>query len=222
MLGLTACKEEQFKPIPEKERTYFHILNAYTGFSGIDVKLLSFDENIPEGEELPEESSNNRTFLIAAGILGGIILIAVACLVGFIVLNRGATQATDAASVAATETAIASSNFINDALTATAAASLLPTATQPPTATSVVNLPTATTTSVADGNNASTQVAATATVGAALTQAAIAQLTIVPTTTALPQTGFVDDVGVPGLTVMALAFIIVILMARRLRFAPSR
>ncbi|MCB0835156.1 MAG: hypothetical protein KDE26_03955 [Bacteroidetes bacterium] len=45
MLGLTACKEEQFKPIPEKERTYFHILNAYTGFSGIDVKLLSFDEN---------------------------------------------------------------------------------------------------------------------------------------------------------------------------------
>jgi len=182
----------------------------------------AFDENIPEGEELPEESSNNRTFLIAAGILGGIILIAVACLVGFIVLNRGATQATDAASVAATETAIASSNFINDALTATAAASLLPTATQPPTATSVVNLPTATTTSVADGNNASTQVAATATVGAALTQAAVAQLTIVPTTTALPQTGFVDDVGVPGLTVMALAFIIVILMARRLRFAPSR
>jgi hypothetical protein len=55
-----------------------------------------------------------------------------------------------------------------------------------------------------------------------LTQAAIAQLTIVPTTTALPQTGLVEDVGIPGLVVMALAFIIVILMARRLRFAPSR
>jgi hypothetical protein len=88
-----------------------------------------------------------------------------------------------------------------------------------------VNVATATqatnpnTTSVA---NAGTPAAATATVGAALTQAAVAQLTIVPTTTALPQTGFVEDVGVPGLVVMALAFIIVILMARRLRAVPVR
>jgi hypothetical protein len=55
-----------------------------------------------------------------------------------------------------------------------------------------------------------------------LTQAAIAQLTIVPTTTALPKTGFVEDFGIPGMVVMALAFIIVILMARRLRAAPVR
>jgi hypothetical protein len=44
MIGLTACQPEEFKPIPEKERTYFHILNAYSGFRGIDIKLLSFDE----------------------------------------------------------------------------------------------------------------------------------------------------------------------------------
>jgi hypothetical protein len=54
-----------------------------------------------------------------------------------------------------------------------------------------------------------------------LTQAAAAQLTIVPTSTALPNTGFADDYGVPGMFVMALAFVIVILLSRRLRAAPA-
>jgi len=185
----------------------------------------NFDENIPDDGQLPEESNNNRTFLIAAGILGGIILISIACLVGVYLFTQNSNQQVASQNEAITQTAQASSNFINDALTATANAMLLPTATEPPTATAVVNVATATattnpnTTSVA---NAGTPAAATATVGAALTQAAVAQLTIVPTTTALPQTGFVEDVGVPGLAVMALAFIIVILMARRLRAVPAR
>lgn len=68
---------------------------------------------------------------------------------------------------------------------------------------------------------AGTPAAATATVGAALTQAAVAQLTVVVTTTALPTTGFADEFGLPGLVVMALAFVIVILLARRLRVAPT-
>lgn len=188
----------------------------------------NFDDNLPEDEQLPEESNNNRTFLIAAGILGGIILISVACLGVIFVLNRNATAQTEALAVAGTETASASLNSIGPALTATFEASIQPTATLAPTQTSVVNIATATTTpdpNATVGANtpaAGTPAAATATVGAALTQAAIAQLTIVPTTTALPQTGFVEDVGIPGLVVMALAFIIVILMARRLRFAPSR
>jgi len=67
----------------------------------------------------------------------------------------------------------------------------------------------------------STAIANTATIGAAYTQAAAAQLTVVPTTTALPTTGFADEVGLPGLVVMALAFVIVILLARRLRTAPA-
>ncbi|HAX69955.1 MAG TPA: hypothetical protein PK152_04485, partial [Anaerolineales bacterium] len=70
--------------------------------------------------------------------------------------------------------------------------------------------------------DAGTPAAATATVGAALTQAAIAQLTVIPTSTLLPQTGLVEDVGIPGLVVMALAFMVVILLARRLRTAPLR
>ncbi len=191
---------------------------------------MSFEESnfddTPEDGQLPEESNNNRTFLIAAGILGGIILLAFACIVGVYLYTQSTTAQVEVQNAALTETAVVNSNFINEALTATQAAALIPTATLQPTSTLVVNVPTVTNTpdpnagtpQAADG----TSVAATATVGAALTQAAIAQLTIVPTTTGLPDTGFVDDVGVPGLVVMALAFMIVILVARRLRFAPSR
>ena len=40
---------------------------------------LNFDD-----EETPPEESNNRTFLIAAGILGGIVLLSIACLAGYL------------------------------------------------------------------------------------------------------------------------------------------
>lgn len=181
----------------------------------------------PDDGQLPEESNNNRTFFIAVGILGGIILLTVACLVGVYLFSQNTTATTDAQNVGLTETAVASSNFISSALTSTAEAIILPSATVPPTATPVVAAATATNTPDPNATPESiagvgTPAAATATVAAALTQAAIAQLTIVPTTTALPQTGLVEDVGIPGLVVMALAFIIVILMARRLRFTPSR
>ncbi|HCB02531.1 MAG TPA: hypothetical protein DEP19_09125 [Anaerolineae bacterium] len=188
---------------------------------------MSFDDNnydTPDDEQLPEESGNNRTFLIAVGILGGIILLSVACIVGIFLVNRNNQTAQQAQIQSATQTAEASNNFINQALTATAQAqAALPTATLPPTATLVVNVATATNTPDPNATDVTALDApATATVGAALTQAAIAQLTIVPTTTALPNTGFIDDYGVPGLAVMALAFVMVILLARRLRAAPTR
>lgn len=191
---------------------------------------MSYDPNefdAADDAPLPEESNNNRTFLIAVGILGGIILISIACLVGFYLFgsqNQPAQQADDAA----TQTALANTLFIDQALTATANASILPTATLEPTATSVVSFATATgtldpnATVVSALDDPGTPAAATATVGAALTQAAVAQLTIVPTTTALPNTGFIDDYGVPGLVAMSLAFIIVILLARKLRAVPVR
>lgn len=67
----------------------------------------------------------------------------------------------------------------------------------------------------------STVGAATATVAAALTSAAIAQLTIVPTSTSIPSTGYADAIGVPGLVIMIIAFVVVILLARRLRSIPT-
>jgi hypothetical protein len=191
---------------------------------------MSFDDtNFDDGEEapLPEESNNNRTFLVAVGILGGIILLSIACLVGvYLFGSRGSNntaQVAEATNVAATAGA-ANNAFIESALTATFQASILPTTTSTPEPTKVVNVATATSTvdpAAAQALAIGTPAAATATVGAALTLAAAAQLTVVPTTTALPNTGFVDDLGVPGLVVMALAFVIVILLARRLRSSPG-
>jgi hypothetical protein len=62
---------------------------------------------------------------------------------------------------------------------------------------------------------------ATATVAAALTQAAVAQLTHVPTSTALPGTGIGDQYGAPGLVIMGMALVAVVFLARRLRFGQS-
>jgi hypothetical protein len=63
---------------------------------------------------------------------------------------------------------------------------------------------------------------ATATVGAAFTQIAASTQTIVATSTALPNTGFADDVGLPGMFAMAIGFVILIFLVRRLRAAPTR
>jgi len=176
---------------------------------------------------LPEESSNSRTFMIALGILVGIILISLTCLGGVYIVgkqNKDKAAQQLLASTNATETAVA---FIDQALTATFNAEMsLPTTTSTPEPTSVVNLATATLAGTPAAPNqsagaASTSVAITATIGAAYTQAAIAQLTVISTTTALPSTGIADELGLPGLVVMALAFVIVILLARRLRIAPQ-
>lgn len=176
-----------------------------------------------EGEEsnfdaAPPEESSNRTFLIAAAILGGIVLLSVACLAAYALFviprqQQAAQAAQEQQNIRATQDAA-----INQALTATFEAGIVPTTTftPPPTATQVVAQVIATETPAAPSPDP-----ATATVAAALTQAAIAQLTVVPTSTALPGTGIADEYGLPGLAVMAMAFVIVIFLARRLRSAPS-
>lgn len=172
-----------------------------------------------EGDETnfdaaPPEESSNRTFLIAAGILGGIVLLSIACLAGYALLilpgQRAAQQ--EAANAQATQNA-----QIAGALTATFQAQILSTATLPPTNTPVVAQASATPT-----QPTSTPDPATATVAAALTQAAQAQLTVVATSTALPGTGFADEYGAPGLVVMAMALVAVIFLARRLRVSPAK
>ncbi len=194
---------------------------------------MSFDDSTSTDDfgeaPLPEETNNNRTFMIAVGILGGIILISVACLGAVYVFsrNRAASQQAEIAN-AATQTSAVAMATINAALTFTVEAGIQPTTTMtpPPTPTRPV-APQPTATSTPDPANlvglAGTQVSYTATVGAAYTQAALAlSFTPLPTTTALAGTGFADEYGLPGLVVMALAFVIVILFARRLRTAETR
>jgi LPXTG-motif cell wall-anchored protein len=78
----------------------------------------------------------------------------------------------------------------------------------------------------ATGTITATANPATGTVGAAFTQIAVSQavstLTIIPTSTALPKTGFAEDVGAPGLMMVAVALVAVIFLVRRLRTAPTR
>jgi LPXTG-motif cell wall-anchored protein len=167
-------------------------------------------------ETPPPEESSNRTFLIVAGILGGITVLALACIAvyAFFVLPR---QRTVREAQAATLTAQA--NDITTALAQTAiAAAATPTFTNtvPPTPTTVRSatpvLAVATDTPVPSADPR------TATVAALLTQAAGTQ-TMVATSTALPTTGFADEVGIPGLLGMAVLLIAVIFLARRLRSA---
>ncbi len=185
---------------------------------------MSFDDTTSLDEfgeaPLPEESNNNKTFMIAVGILGGIILMSVACLGGVYLFTRQSATATplaEEANMAATQTAQA---FIDESLTATFEVASFPTTTVtvPPTMTPPVAPPSPTHTPDPLAGLSGTQIAATATVGAAYTQAALAlSFTPAPTIAVLPNGGFADDYGIPGLVVMALAFVIVILFARRLR-----
>jgi hypothetical protein len=173
-----------------------------------------------EDEETPPEESSNRTFLIAAGILGGIVLLSIACLAGYALVILPQQRAAQAGEQNAQATQNAQ---INEALTATGVAfdlSQTPQATEtlPPTNTLVVAQPTATNTL----EFTLTPDPATQTVAAGLTQLAASTATIVVTSTALPTSGFADEVGLPGLMIAAIALVAVIFLARRLRASSTR
>ena len=164
------------------------------------------DNNV---EAAPPEENSNRTFLLAAGILGGIVLLSLACIAGYVLLVRPQQVASQQQAFSAQATQNAQ---IGQALTATFQAQIVPTATLPPTQTPVVAQASATPVPATPTTDP-----ATATVAAALTQAAVAQLTVVPTSSALPGTGIADEYGFPGLILMAIALVGVILLTRNLR-----
>ena len=172
------------------------------------------DDTFEDESEAPEESSN-RTFLFVAGGLGVLILVVLLCVVGYVIFNfnSGRTaEATAQAQAAAQEATVQAALTQTAVVVQTQAAQA--TATVPPTNTPVIAEATATL--------APTQNPATATVGAAFTQIAVSTQTIIPTSTALPNTGFADEVGIPGMFAMALALVALIFLVRRLRAVPAR
>jgi hypothetical protein len=181
------------------------------------------DLNYEDDAEAPPEESSNRTFLIAAGILGGIVLLSIACLAGYALLilpRQNAAQTTQ------TAVALGNESTINNALTATAVAFNLsqtpqtsPTAA--PTDTLVVAQPSATNTVEFTLTPDPATAAVAATVAAGLTQVAASTATVVLTSTALPTSGFADEVGLPGLVIAAMVLVAVIFLARRLRGTPT-
>jgi len=178
--------------------------------------MSNFDDEPTFDEETPPEEASNRTFLLVAGILGGLVLLAFCAIVGYILFTRGTNQQAEqvalqqATQQAATIQVGLTSTAAAQALTATAAV----TNTVPPTNTPVIAQPTATVTPTHDP--------ATETVAAAFTQIAVSTQTVIATSTALPKTGIADDLGAPGLMLMAIALVAVIFLVRRLRAAPTR
>jgi len=176
--------------------------------------MTTYDE--PDFDEPnPPEETSNRTFLLVAGILGALVLLGLLCIAGYLFFRNSTNQQTEQTAIAqltqqaATVQAGVTQTIIAQRQTQTAAV----TNTVPPTNTPVIAEATAT--------SSPTPAPATVTIAAGLTQVAQSKQTIIPTSTALPNTGFVDDFGAPGLMMAAVVLVLVIFLVRRLRTSPS-
>lgn len=204
---------------------------------------MQFD-NLEPHEEAEEEraiaeESSNRTFLIIAGALGTIALLALICIAVYALIllpRQTRTQNDRATAVAAQETQtgeIVAGTATSAALTAIVAAyTATPTITPIPpsptptiTPTPVVAMPTTAGAGAGGGTVSANYATATArytTLEAIVTSnAATANAATVkaPQATTIPKTGFADDVGLPALLGLAVLLVVVIFLARRLRTA---
>jgi LPXTG-motif cell wall-anchored protein len=194
-----------------------------------DNQFEDFEEENPTSPEDSGKAAGNRNFIIAIGVLGGISLLILIILIilGLVILPaQSSARKTQAAQVNDHNTAIAQAATQTAAQKALATAT--PTATAIPSATPVVAIATATATPQVTGTAGTPVVAQdlsarTQTVAALLTQAAGGNgtATATPKTTALPTTGFADEVGLPVMLGLALLLVVVIFVVRRLRLSSS-
>jgi hypothetical protein len=193
------------------------------------------DDNLEQPSDdaaLPEESSN-RTFLIIAAALGGIALIALVCIAIYALVlyprarneqearratleaqNTEVAEIIDRTSTAAAETAIAAA-FTS---TPTRTPEPLPeTATSSPTPVVVVEIASPQAPTMGPEMATATALHATLQANATLYAATLTAKPLQPT--AIPNTGFADDVGLPAMLGLAVLLVVVIFLARRLRSA---
>jgi hypothetical protein len=177
-------------------------------------------EDFEVGGPLPEESSN-RTFLIAAAGIGGLLVLSMICL-GVYALVLAPRQ--QQARVEQSTQIVLQNTEVAQSLTQTAIAgkasptprpSQTPTPTETATATvtPVVVVPTDT-----PFTTFGTVAPLTATANA---QATLAAQTPSATPTALPATGFADEAGLPTLFVLALGLLALVIIARGIRTRTS-
>jgi hypothetical protein len=176
-------------------------------------------EDFEMGGPLPEESSN-RTFIMAAAGLGGLLILSMICLAVYALVlapRQQEARATQAAliivqntEVAQTQTAEAAEDTPTSIPTVTNTP--LPTATVTPT--QVVVLPSDTPTPF---TTLPTIDPLTATAAAQATADAEAGETATATPTALPATGFADEAGIPTLILFGALLVVVVFIARGLR-----
>ncbi len=175
-------------------------------------------EDFEVGGPPPEESSN-RTFLLAAGGIGLLILISIGCLAGYALVLAPQQQQGRQAEL----TAIAAQNTeVASQITQTAGARF-PSPTTPPSRTPTPTSSNTPTQVVVVASATPTVVVATLDPAAATAaaQATLLALTPSPTVTALPTTGFADEGGFPTLIVLGAALIAVVLAARRMRLGAA-
>lgn len=178
-------------------------------------------EDFDIGTQVPVEDSN-RTFVIAAAAIGGLLVLSMICLGVYALVI--APQQQPGRSAQATEI-VQENTRVAQSLTETAQAeqaeptepatdtAVPATDTPEPTATRVVVLPSDT----PEGTEAPTEEGTPA--GAQ--QTATPSRTPTRTPTALPQTGFADDIGLPGLLLMAFGLLAIIAIARSIRTRPT-
>jgi hypothetical protein len=202
----------------------------------VDEGYQNEDQPLEEEEVESAEAGNNRNFYLALGILGGLFLVVTIVLV-LLWLNNQQPSNGETASINATNVAIKTANA-QTAIAATEASALrlTPSATPvPPTATATPLLAQATNTPASDtsgGGAAAGAVTPTAnqetqsavvvlTESAQKTQTQQVMLNMTATSASLPQSGFADEVGLPGLFGMALGLVLVIILVRRLRLSSN-
>ena len=193
------------------------------------------DTNLDGSIPTPPEESSNRTFLIIGGVMAGLFFLTLVCFGAYLLLIRPG----QAAKTQGTQTAVAFLNAQNiQQSTMTAEAALFTPTLEPSSTPTVTNTnapailftPTVTRTKVVVDDTAT----ATATNDPATAIAMQTQLAAAMTATAsaagtrgiggagMPNTGFADEVGIPTLIILALALLVIIFVARRLRRAPAK
>jgi hypothetical protein len=177
-------------------------------------------EDFEVNDSLPEEGTN-RTFVIAAAGIGGLLVLSMVCMALYVLVL--APRQSEARIARQTEIALENTQVAQQ-LTGTAQAAEAtetpeptdtPTAANTMTPTQVVVLPTDTSTPT-PFTSLATAAPLTLTAAALLTQQAAAA-TATETPTALPTAGFADEVSLPGLALLAAGLVIVVILSRRLR-----
>jgi hypothetical protein len=195
---------------------------------------LDLSDDLQEEPNPPEESSN-RTFLIIAGVLGAIALLALVCIAVYALVlapRNKSSQSAQRSTLEAQGTAV--QEIINATSTANQMAAIIaaythtptnttipPTFTATATQTPVVVIPTTSIVMATDTPNAQTATAMSlfATLDANATRLASTFTARPPNATSIPNTGFADDIGLPAMLGMAVLLVVVIFLARRLRTA---
>jgi hypothetical protein len=178
----------------------------------------------------PPEEKSNRTFLIVGGVMAGLVFLTLLCMAiyYFAIYRPSHNQTQNSATQAAMIQTQNAQSIQNATLTAQA---LLWTPTLPPATPTATPQPTGSPTPViAMGSPIATATSNPAILFAAQTQLA-SQLTstavaLLPTRSlgggGMPSTGFFDEVGLPSMIILALALVVVIFLARRMRKSPVK